>query len=85
MLDEDVQSVNDGTFAFGMEAEEWLDWPATRHGTGATLAFADAHAEVRRWVEPSTQVVGSFVQRRRVPRSVDYAWVRERISARLSH
>lgn len=83
-LDEDVQSLNDGTFAFGMETPEWLDWPGTRHGTGATVGFADAHAEVRRWVEPSTQVVGGFVQRRRVPGSVDYAWVRERISAPLT-
>lgn len=81
LLDEDADSINDGTFAFGMARAEWIDWPGTRHDTGGTLSFADGHAELRRWVDPRTPVQNRGVVRLLVPDSVDYEWLRERISA----
>lgn len=81
-LDEDHYSINDGTLAFGMEAAEWIDRPATRHQMSGTIGFADGHVQMRRWVDPRT-VIGnrSDSQRASVPDSADYLWLRERISA----
>lgn len=81
ILDEDGRSVNDGLFAFGMQSPEWIDWPTTSHDGAGTLSFADAHVEAHRWVDSRTPV-GTLVNRRPVPGSPDYAWLRERISAR---
>lgn len=83
-IDEDAKSINDGIFANGMQVEEWIDWPSTRHDTSGTLAYADAHVEVRRWVDSRTVVFGS-VNRRVTPRSPDVLWLRERTSAELPH
>lgn len=80
-IDEDAESLNDGGFAFGMWKAEWIDWPGTRHDLGATLAYADGHAEVHRWTDSRTVVVSGNVARRPVPDSEDYAWLRERTSA----
>lgn len=83
-IDEDEDSINDGLFAFGMARAEWIDWPSTRHDTGGTLGFADGHVEIHHWVDPRTPVVNHNVARRVVPDSPDYAWMRERISARIA-
>lgn len=83
LVDEDLESVNDGYLSFGMEIAEWIDWPATRHHMGGTLSYADGHVELRRWVDPRTLIVGRNVARRRVPDSPDYLWLRERMSARI--
>ena len=32
----------------------WLSAPTTRHGNAGTLSFADGHAEVWPWKEPTT-------------------------------
>lgn len=80
--DEDARSINDGVIAFGMAQAEWIDWPATYHDQSGSLAFADGHAEIHRWVDNRTVVVGSVV-RRPVPGSADYAWLRERTSAEI--
>ncbi len=32
----------------------WLNSPATRHGNSGTVSFADGHAEIWRWKEPTT-------------------------------
>jgi prepilin-type processing-associated H-X9-DG protein len=41
---------------FGMPLWSWISFPTTRHGGGATLSFADGHAEKWRWVEPNTTI-----------------------------
>jgi prepilin-type processing-associated H-X9-DG protein len=83
LMDEDVDSINDGGFAFGMVNAEWIDWPGTRHDLGATISFADGRVEVRRWVDSRTVVVDGMVMRRPVPGSEDYEWLRDRTSARI--
>ncbi len=83
-IDEDARSINDGVLSNGMQVDEWIDWPSTRHDTSGTLAYADGHVEVRRWVDSRT-VVFSNVNRRSAPKSPDVQWLRERTSAELPH
>jgi hypothetical protein len=83
LLDEDAYSLNDGGFAFGMEKEQWIDWPGTRHQMGAGLSFADGHAELRHWIDSRTAVQAGNVRIRDVPASEDYSWFRQKISARM--
>jgi hypothetical protein len=80
-LGEDARSINDGHFAFGMEREEWIDWMATRHNMGGCIAFADGRAEIHAWKDSRTAPPPEGVQRRIVPGSQDYQWLRSHISA----
>lgn len=82
ITEEDPNSLNDGTLAFGMVTPEWIDFPATFHDQAANLSFADGHAELHRWTDRRT-TVGATVARRPVPGSPDYTWLRDRISAAI--
>jgi len=44
---------------FGTPLWNWITFPATRHNNGATISFADGHAEKWRWQEPNTKAIGS--------------------------
>ncbi len=81
LIDEAEASINEGTLAFGMEREEWIDWPGSRHDLGTTISFADGHAELHHWQDSRTILPSFSVTRLSVPGSVDYAWLRERTSA----
>ncbi len=81
-IDEDAKSINEGIFAHGMQEQEWIDWPSTRHDTSGTLAYADGHVEGRRWVDSRTVVFNS-VNRHVIRGSPDLLWLRERTSAEL--
>ena len=54
-IDEHADSINDGLFRVDMTptATLWKDLPASYHGASGVLAFADGHAEVRRWTDIS--------------------------------
>ena len=85
-MDEDPASINDGGLAIAAETPSWIDWPAY-FGTGtAALAFADGHAEVRKWRSAETKVVNGNVGQR-APKTAqgkeDRNWISERTSARL--
>ncbi len=84
-LDEDDKSINDAGFAVGMNAPDWIDWPATYHNNAGGFAFADGHSEVHKWISSETKV-GASVSRRS-PKSVqgkmDWKWISERTSARF--
>ncbi len=57
-VDEDADSIDDGFFAVRANipnAGYWQNTPASRHGNGGIVAFADGHSENWRWVEPTTQ------------------------------
>jgi prepilin-type N-terminal cleavage/methylation domain-containing protein len=57
VLDEDESSINDGCFTTDPTAFNWYDLPAIsdhRHNYSLTLAFADGHAEVWRYLDPYT-------------------------------
>ncbi len=54
-VDEDKDSIDDGFFAVrnpaGPNDGFWQNAPASRHGNGGILSFADGHAENWRWIE----------------------------------
>ena len=80
--EEDVYSLNDGVFAVGMDIPEWIDFPGTRHDLSGVFAFADGRAEVHKWADARTQVIGGNVGRKPVPNSPDWQWITQRTSAR---
>ncbi len=56
-LDEQADSINDGFFLVDMAnststAPDWADRPAAYHGGTGAFAFADGHAESRKWHDP---------------------------------
>lgn len=83
-VDEHPDSINDGCFflnpqAVGPEAR-WKDLPASYHNGAAGFAFADGHAEIKRWTEAATRrpvTIGDFPGLA-CPDSPDYAWMAER-------
>jgi prepilin-type N-terminal cleavage/methylation domain-containing protein/prepilin-type processing-associated H-X9-DG protein len=54
MVDENPATIDDGYFAIEILLSQWRNSPATRHGQGGTLSFADGHAEFWKWLEGST-------------------------------
>jgi prepilin-type N-terminal cleavage/methylation domain-containing protein/prepilin-type processing-associated H-X9-DG protein len=44
---------------FGTPLWTWITFPATRHNNGATLSFADGHAEKWHWREENTKKISS--------------------------
>ena len=54
-IDEHPDSINDGYFLNRNESGKWTDLPASYHGGGANLSFADGHAEKHVWNFPSTK------------------------------
>ena len=50
-------SIDDGFFAVRADIRNagfWQNTPASRHGNSGLVSFADGHAELWRWVEPTT-------------------------------
>jgi prepilin-type N-terminal cleavage/methylation domain-containing protein/prepilin-type processing-associated H-X9-DG protein len=59
-VDEDKDSIDDGFFAVQAKVANtgyWQNTPASRHGNGGNLSFADGHAEMWHWVEPTTHAL----------------------------
>ena len=58
LLDEHPDSINAGGFANQMvevpAQARIIDYPASYHNRAAGISFADGHAEIRKWVDPST-------------------------------
>ncbi|MBC8096155.1 MAG: type II secretion system protein [Akkermansiaceae bacterium] len=86
LADEDYRSLNDAAFSFSMATATWLDRPGTAHNLGGTFSFADGHSEIHQWLDPSTRVAGSALQRgsRISGEKRDWLWMRERTSAHRS-
>jgi prepilin-type N-terminal cleavage/methylation domain-containing protein/prepilin-type processing-associated H-X9-DG protein len=85
-LDEHEDSINDGFFLVGQQADQplgWNDVPASRHNKGANFAFADGHAEKHRWVDPRTIIPVTRVRLFGVlqSNSKDVKWVHDHASA----
>jgi hypothetical protein len=81
LLEENPESLNDASFAFGMKTAEWIDFPSTLHEFGGVFAFGDGHTELRRWVDPRTKPAQIF--RLPVPGSLDWRWMADRTSAKI--
>jgi prepilin-type processing-associated H-X9-DG protein len=53
-IDEHADSINDGFFRVDMsQTTSWRDLPASYHGGSGALSFADGHAEIKKWTDPS--------------------------------
>jgi prepilin-type N-terminal cleavage/methylation domain-containing protein/prepilin-type processing-associated H-X9-DG protein len=50
----DPRSYNNGTWVIDVNPPGWVDPFAIFHGTVSTFAFADGHAELKRWLEGTT-------------------------------
>lgn len=58
-IDEHENSIDNARFTLlGRNDWAWVDFPATRHNSGCVLSFADGHAELWRWLEPTTIQAG---------------------------
>lgn len=52
-VDEHPDTLNDGLWYMNNRLE-WTDYPASFHGRGGGLSFADGHSEIHKWLEAST-------------------------------
>lgn len=48
-IDEASYSIDDGYFVCSPKENQWINNPATRHGHGCGVSFADGHAEIKVW------------------------------------
>jgi prepilin-type N-terminal cleavage/methylation domain-containing protein/prepilin-type processing-associated H-X9-DG protein len=81
LLDEDPVHINDAAFAFAMEQPQWFDVPGTYHNSGCGFAFADGHSEAHKWRLQTNKVGWGALVAGAADQS-DWAWMRERTSAR---
>ena len=59
-LDEHSDSINDGWYVWCTSADPserwtWSDLPASYHNGACGFSFADGHAEIKKWLSPSTK------------------------------
>lgn len=87
-VDEHPDSINDGCFFLNPwqtgSAAAWRDLPASYHRGAAGFAFADGHAEIRKWVDARTPqpVRMADFPGLAAPHSVDYEWMAHRTPRR---
>jgi prepilin-type processing-associated H-X9-DG protein/prepilin-type N-terminal cleavage/methylation domain-containing protein len=54
-IEEHPDTLDDGYFLNKPYSTNWIDLPASYHGGGANVAFADGHVEQHKWVVSSTR------------------------------
>ncbi|MCI0539192.1 MAG: type II secretion system GspH family protein [Verrucomicrobiales bacterium] len=93
-VEEREDSINDGWFAVSMgsfdprtpNGHAIVDYPASYHNGACAFAFADGHAEVRKWVDPRTTPKLKFGQSLALnqpsPNNKDIDWIQERTSSK---
>lgn len=82
----DPRNYNLGTWVIDVSPPGWVDPFAIFHGDVSTLSFADGHAELHKWVEPSTikaardsaNGISSFNWAGGNARNRDFRWVWDR-------
>jgi prepilin-type N-terminal cleavage/methylation domain-containing protein len=89
-LDESPGTINDGWFVcdpFGYPTT-WVDIPSTYHNRASGLSYADGHAAIRKWTDPTvikygnpTGPTGNFFAAGQTP-AVDLVWLQERTTSR---
>ena len=50
-MDENPVSINDGSFICEPDVQQWIDCPASYHNGAGGLAFADGHAQIKKWTD----------------------------------
>ena len=65
IIEENPYSINDSSIAISASASSGdgylIDWPAANHDQAATIAFADGHSIVHKWLSPDTYSPQTFV------------------------
>jgi len=59
-VDEDKESIDDGFFAVQAKVPNtgyWQNTPASRHGNGGNVSFADGHSQTWHWFEATTKKI----------------------------
>ncbi|MCI0540514.1 MAG: type II secretion system GspH family protein [Verrucomicrobiales bacterium] len=78
-LDEHPDAIDDGYFlVFVNRKQLWGNMPANYHNGACGLAFADGHAEIRKWMDPDT-LSKKIVANPKGPR--DVPWIQVRTSS----
>jgi prepilin-type processing-associated H-X9-DG protein len=87
-LEEHPDSINDGVYLLNpLPASSWMDVPAAHHEDAANFAFADGHAETRRWLTNTSIPPVRFMYTSPPLRGQamnDYRWVAERLTVPVS-
>jgi len=52
-IDENPVSINDGSFICDPQINQWIDCPASYHNNAGGISFADGHAQIRKWTDPT--------------------------------
>jgi len=68
-----------------VNADLWIDLPASRHTGAVMLSFADGHVESKRWLDPRTR---KPVERIKLyglpsPNNPDLFWLMERTTSKI--
>ena len=89
LLDEHPDSINDATFyvAEGLQPSgaQWIDLPASYHGAGCGVAFADGRSIIKRWQDPRTMIPVAMLPPWDIfasPNNLDYVWINDRMPYR---
>jgi prepilin-type N-terminal cleavage/methylation domain-containing protein/prepilin-type processing-associated H-X9-DG protein len=80
-IDENPESINDGWFVCDSgraPTAAWVDIPATYHNSAGGLAFADGHAEIKRWKDRSITIRTADIGASPQDRGVDHGWLQQR-------
>jgi prepilin-type processing-associated H-X9-DG protein len=82
-MDEHPDTINDGYFNVSLNNKStWDDLPASYHNGAAGLAFADGHAEIRKWLNAGTKKKVTKTQSvSSTPAPLDIRWLHDRSTA----
>ncbi len=53
LMDENPTSINDGSFICDPDIPQWVDCPASYHNNAGGISFADGHAQIKKWRDPT--------------------------------
>lgn len=82
-IDENPASINDGWFVCDPTrgpTGQWVDIPATYHNKAGGMTFADGHAEIKKWRDPSIIKPTATIGETPADRGMDHGWLQQRSS-----
>jgi len=74
-LDENWQSINDGSFKVVQTTDFIEDLPAVYHNRCSAFSFADGHAEIHRWLDGRTVAMKFVYGGQTSPGNQDIVWL----------
>jgi prepilin-type N-terminal cleavage/methylation domain-containing protein/prepilin-type processing-associated H-X9-DG protein len=84
-IDENPFSIDDGYFAVDiLQANQWVNAPATYHNNAGGISYADGHSEIKKWTdsnvirENTTPLTSNGSNFPADPNSPDCSWLQQR-------